>query len=49
MNNSFLRGYRYLYKVTWFKFILIMLAALAAMNLLCKIPTFFLEAKRSKS
>ena len=47
MNNSFLKAYRYLYKVTWFKFILIMLAALAAMDLLCMIPTFFLEVKRN--
>ena len=47
MKNSFFKAYRYLYKVSWFKFILIMLAALAAVNLLCTIPTFFLEVKRS--
>ena len=45
MKNSFLKAYRYLYKVSWFKFVLIMLAALAAMNLLCMIPVIFLKVE----
>ena len=45
MNNSFLKAYRYLYKVTWFKFILIMLAALAVMDFLCMLPDIFLKVE----
>ena len=45
MKNSFFKAYRYLYKVTWFKFILIMLAALAVMDFLCMLPDIFLKVE----
>ena len=45
MKNNFLKAYRYLYKVSWFKFVLIMLAVLATMMLLCLIPDIFLKVE----